>query len=102
MEYYFHDVQFLELPTVYISSQLGGLYKYSCGFVILGAIFTTAISSGYGFLNNFLNRKTYTFMAVIICLLSIVLSNIGFSTLLNMLYPILGLLRFYTNYVISV
>ena len=34
-------------------------YEYICGFVILGAIFTTAISSGYGFLNNLtiINKK---------------------------------------------
>lgn len=101
LEYYFEDIQFMELPTVYIASRLGGLYKYACGFVILGAIFTTAISSGYGFLSNFNNRRFYIVMALLICIVSIALSNIGFSTLLNLLYPILGLLRFYTDYFFS-
>lgn len=101
LEYYFADIQLMELPTVYIASRLGGLYKYVCGFVILGAIFTTAISSGYGFLSNFNNRRFYIVMALLICIVSIALSNIGFSTLLNLLYPILGLLRFYTDYFFS-
>jgi len=99
LNYYFIDIKALELPTIYIASQSGNLFKYICGFVILGAIFTTAISSGYSFLCNLniKNRKLYIFLAFSICLLSVLLSNIGFSTLLNLLYPILGLLRFYTN-----
>lgn len=99
LNYYFLEISTLELPTVYISSKLGNCYKYTCGFAILGAIFTTAISSGFGFLNNLniSNRKFFIIIAFLMCLLSILLSNIGFSTLLNLLYPILGLLRIYTN-----
>ena len=101
IEFYFTEVYDLELPTVFIATQSGSFYRYICGFVILGAIFTTAISSGYGFLRNFnnLSKKHYTLLALTICLISIVLSNIGFSTLLSLLYPILGILRFVTNYI---
>ena len=99
LNYYFSEISTLELPTVYISSKFGNFYKYACGFVILGAIFTTAISSGFGFLNNLniSNRKFHTLITFLMCLLSIILSNMGFSTLLNLLYPILGLLRNCTN-----
>ena len=99
LNYYFMDIKNIELPIVFISSKLGGLFKYICGFVILGAIFTTAISSGFGFLNN-LNiklKKGFCFMSFLMCLLAIILSNIGFGTLLNLLYPILGILRFCSN-----
>ena len=67
--------------------------------LILGAIFTTAISNGYSFLNNlnFTSRKNYIITAVLICFSSIVFSHIGFATLLNLLYPILGLLRIIAN-----
>lgn len=99
LNYYFKDIANIELPTIYIASLLNGNLKYICGIVILGAIFTTAISSGYGFLNNLLisNKKLYTILAVAICVLAVALSNIGFSNLLNLLYPILGFLRFFTN-----
>jgi len=99
LNYYFVNIQNVELPTVYIASQLGGTFKYICGFVILGAIFTTAASSGFGFLNNInvKDKKLYYFISFSMCLLAIILSNIGFSSLLNFLYPILGILRFYSS-----
>lgn len=98
LNFYFPEIQNLELPIIYISTKLGVSFKYICGFIILGAIFTTAISSGYGFLTN-LNKKQYIYAALTMCLVSIPLSNIGFSNLLNLLYPILGFLRLYTNYI---
>ncbi len=99
INYYFQEIYNVELPVIYIATKLGVIYKYVCGFVILGAIFTTAISSGYGFLSNInlSNPKLYICVVLSMCLLAIALSNIGFSTLLSLLYPILGLLRFYTN-----
>lgn len=100
LNYYFIDIENVELPTVYISTRLNNFFKYICGFVILGAIFTTAISSGYGFLStlNITHKKIYFLTSFFICLLAIALSNIGFSTLLNLLYPILGFMRIYTTF----
>lgn len=97
LNYYFIDIQSLELPTVYIASKFGRIFMYICSFVILGAIFTTAASSGYGFLNNLniTNKKIYYMTALSMCMFAVILSKIGFSTLLNLLYPILGFLRFY-------
>lgn len=99
LNHYFMDVENIELPTIYISSLRGGVFQYVCGSVILGAILTTATSSGYSFLNNLhiKSKKLYITIASIICILSVLLSNIGFSNLLNLLYPILGFLRFCTN-----
>lgn len=99
LNYYFTEIINLELPTVYIATKSGLIYKYICGILILGAIFTTAISNGYSFLNNlnFTSRKNYIITVVLICFSSIVFSHIGFATLLNLLYPILGLLRIIAN-----
>lgn len=99
LNYYFAEIKHLELPTVYIAAKSGSVYKYICGILILGAIFTTAISNGYSFLTNlnFSNSKSYIITSALICLGSIVFSHIGFATLLNLLYPILGLLRITAN-----
>lgn len=96
---YFVYIKNLDLPTIYISSQYGLIYKYSFSIVILGAIFTTAISSGYGLLYNLniSNKKVFVLVNILMCLLAILLCNIGFSKLLNLLYPILGIIRTYTN-----
>lgn len=41
------DISKIELPTIYATKKLGEIYKYLYGGVILSAILTTAISSGY-------------------------------------------------------
>lgn len=83
----------IEMPLVYIAGNLKVIYKYLYGIVILSSIFTTAISAGYGFLNNVAkNKKVYSYLNLFICTSSILVSNIGFSNLINYLYPIFGVL----------
>lgn len=83
----------IELPIVYIANTLGTFGKYVYGIVILIAIFTTAVSAGYGFLINVSkSKKTYLKLATIICLTSILISQLSFSNLVNILYPIFGYL----------
>lgn len=83
----------VEIPIIYLARQYGSLYKNIYSFVVLIAIFTTAISSGYSFLNNCTkNKKQYTILACIISILAIIFSSLGFEKLLNLLYPILGFL----------
>ena len=93
------DIEKLEMPAVYVVSNMFYILKYLYGFVILGSIFTTAISLGMSFLRNISkNEKSYSHIALIMCITSVVVSKIGFSNLVNMLYPIfgyLGLLQIY-------
>lgn len=87
------EISGIEIPIVFIANKFGILYKYLYGLVILIAIFTTAISEGYSFLNNISkNKKQYFIYSVLICMLSIAFSNIGFGKLLDILYPLLGYL----------
>lgn len=87
------EIANVEIPIVYIANKFGTIYKYLYGLVILIAIFTTAISQGYSFLNNISkNKKQYFIYSILICSLSIAFSNIGFGKLLDILYPLLGYL----------
>lgn len=87
------NINQVELPTVYVASQSGALYKYLYGLTIILAIFTSAISAGYSILENYLqNPKKYKTIAILICASSIIVSKIGFSNLVNLLYPVFGLL----------
>lgn len=73
--------------------KFGNFYKYLYGVIILGAITTTAISSAFGFLNNVSkNEKQYKKYNLIICAFSIFAPLIGFSNLVNSLYPVFGIL----------
>lgn len=90
-----NNIQNIELPLIYIINNFGSLYKYICGIIVVAAIFTSAIAAGYGFLENTAKtKKEYKTLATIICTSSILVSKIGFSYLVNLLYPVFGLISF--------
>lgn len=83
----------LEMPLVEITIEFGNIFKYIYGFVIIASIFTSAISTGYSFLQNTTkNKKSYEIVLIIMCLTGIAVSNIGFSKLVEILYPLFGIL----------
>ena len=87
------NIQEIELPLVYVLRQYGIFYKYICGVVVATAIFTSAISAGYGFLQNCTNnKKSYKKLTIFICCSSLSAIKIGFSQLVDLLYPTFGLL----------
>lgn len=87
------DFELLQMPVIYVISKDFSVLKYLYGFVILSAIFTTAISVGISFLNNIVNtNKYFSKIAAIMCIISVIISNFGFSNLVNLSYPIFGIL----------
>lgn len=83
-----------EIPMLQVSQLFGGIYKYLYNFTILIAIFTTAISEGYSFLENISknNKKIYKIANLLMCMSAIPISMIGFSNLVNTIYPIFGVI----------
>lgn len=85
------DIKQLQMPAVYAISNIWPGIKKLYGIIILISIFTTAISLGIGFLKNVSNcKKSFDAIAFLMCASSIIFSGIGFSNLVNLLYPILG------------
>ena len=85
------DIQNLEMPAVYVASKISPILKYIYGFIILSSIFTTSISLGTSLLENIAqDKKKYKQYAAFICVTAVFVSNIGFSNLVNLLYPIFG------------
>lgn len=80
----------LEMPIVNIVTGFGSIYKIIYFCIISVSIFTSAISAGCGFLNN-CSIKKYKRNMVILLFSSFWLSQISFSTLVGLLYPILGI-----------
>ena len=80
-----------EMPIVYIISNYFNKYKKIYAFIVLASIFTTAISVGIGFLQNISkNSNSYPQFVLFMCITSLLMSNIGFSKLLNFIYPVFG------------
>lgn len=85
------DISNLEMPVVFIVGKYGIFYKYMYCLVVGIAIFTTAISVGYGYLQNYeSNKKEYDKRIFLLMVCSVIAIPIGFSKLIELLYPILG------------
>lgn len=83
----------LEMPAVYAIEKISSRLRIIYGFIILVSIFTTAITSGMSFLvNTTANNKNYKMMSVCICITAVIFSNIGFSNLVKLIYPVFGYL----------
>src|SRR5699024_544705 len=89
----FKEVGSIEIPLIYIANKYGLIFKYIYVVVIIFAIYTTMISAGYGFLKNCTKRdKQYKVLVIIICITAIFISNFSFAGLVNLTYPIFGIL----------
>ena len=85
------EIENQEMPIVYIISNYFNKYKKIYAFKVLASIFTTAISVGIGFLQNISkNSNSYPQFVLFMCITSLLMSNIGFSKLLNFIYPVFG------------
>lgn len=85
------EIAFLEMPIVYVIRTFFSSFKTIYAFIILMSIFTTAISIGIGLLQNISNdRRRYTQSVIFMCITSLIVSNFGFSKLVNLMYPFFG------------
>ena len=85
------EIENQEMPIVYIISNYFNKYKKIYAFIVLASIFTTAISVGIGFLQIISeNSNSYPQFVLFMCITSLLVSNIGFSKLLNFIYPVFG------------
>lgn len=85
------EIENQEMPIVYIISNYFNKYKKIYAFIVLASIFTTAISVGISFLQNISkNSNSYPQFVLFMCITSLLMSNIGFSKLLNFIYPVFG------------
>lgn len=83
----------LEMPLVYVVEKSFPTFTYLYGIIILIAIFTTAVSVGISFLNNISkNKKSFPQKAEILCISSVIISQISFSKLVEYLFPLFGFL----------
>lgn len=89
------DIDFsdLQMPAVYAITTKYPEFRLIYGIVILLSIFSTAISIGISFLKNITkDTKSFPQIVSIMCISGVLISNIGFSNLVQMLFPAFGYL----------
>ena len=91
--YKYNNLSSIEIPLVFVANQFGEVFKIIYGVVIIFAIYTTMIASGYSFLKNCTRtERTYKLLAKIICTLVLFIYSLSFAGLVNLTYPVFGLL----------
>lgn len=86
------NIENVELPILKILDECSQVEKYIYSIAIITAILTSAISAGYGILENIADRDKYKKIALIICSLEIPIAYIGFGKLVSLLYPVFGVI----------
>ena len=86
----------IELPMLEIIQRSNLTFAQIYSFVLLTAMLTSAVTSGFCFLNKFTDGYSNKFSnySLIICLAAIPMSCIGFSNLIAIIYPLFGYLGF--------
>lgn len=87
-----NTINSLDIPILFIVKNMGPIYHFIYGFIIVIAIFTSAISSGYSFADIFRKSNYFSYITALICFSTILFSNINFSVLISNLYPVFGIL----------
>ena len=83
----------LEMPVVYVIDNKFPVFRWIYGIVILLSIFSTAISIEISFLKNIAKEKnSFPQIVGIMCISGVLISNIGFSNLVKILFPVFGYL----------
>lgn len=98
---FYNLVYNLELPILYISNSSIKIFSFLYFFIILSAIFTTMISSGYSFVSNF-DKNNFKIKLIIFLLFSFVFCFFSFSDLINFLYPLFGAIGFVQIFLILI
>ena len=86
------DITESEIPMMMVAKNLNGLFPYIYGTIILVAMYTSAVSNVYGFLQNTRSLGKNNMKLLALLCVSIIVSSMGFTNLISILYPIFGYL----------
>lgn len=88
---FYNLVASVEMPILTICNLFSNFFSFFYFFIILSAIFTTIISSGFSFVND-LKSKHFTLKLILFLCASFVFCYFSFSSLINFFYPLFGLI----------
>lgn len=85
-----------DIPIVRIAEHFGKEYPFIYGIMIAVSIYTSAIAICFSLMENLpiMKGKAYNQILKIVCVLAVLVSFIGFSNLVEKLYPLLGVFGF--------
>lgn len=91
---FYNQVLYVDIPMLKISNYIGKSYGMLYSIILWVAMLTTALANGFGFINRLSKKGNSLLVSAILCISSIPLARIGFSSLVGILYPIFGVIGF--------
>lgn len=91
---FYPEITAVELPNMMLASLLSKEIKVVYGIVMLCAIFTTAFSCGFSFL-EMRKKENYEKNALVICVIAFLCARFGFSNMINICFPFFGYFGIY-------
>lgn len=85
-----NNANILEIPIIATIKNFSNYQQNIYSVVIAIAIFTSCISSGFGFINNIKIKRYINLFIFFICIFPVFLLNISFSFLVNLIFSIFG------------
>lgn len=97
---FFVKVKVMDIPMLYISERIGTLAHIISEVILMLAMVSTALSSGFSLINILKRKSGLKPFAVIltVCMGGFIMSVFGFSNLVEYIYPLLG----YAGFVIII
>jgi uncharacterized membrane protein YkvI len=92
---YYADISSLEIPFIVIAWRYGSFFSGLYVFLLVSAIFTTAVSNAYALTDWWCSRFAKApriRVGIVVCLLGIAGAQVGFSNIVGYVYPAFGLL----------
>lgn len=85
-------IKSLEVPMIFIAEQISDFAQLIYSAVLLAEIYTTAVSSLYGFAARIfdLQRPSAKYLIIATAVVAFIASQLGFSTMVKYLYPLAG------------
>jgi uncharacterized membrane protein YkvI len=87
------DIRYSEIPLLRISANFGDVFEFFYVLIIIGAIYTTAVSNGFAliqWLNNRIGLKPI-YSKVCLAIGGLLCAHIGFSMFVSRVYPIFAM-----------
>jgi uncharacterized membrane protein YkvI len=88
------DINKLEVPMLFIAGGISPVIQAVYGVVLVAEVYTTAVSSLFGFASRIVDVKVSTgkirTVVVVTTAASLLVSRFGFSNLVKYLYPVVG------------
>lgn len=87
------DIITVQVPLLFVTKKLGGFYCWTSIIVLLSAMITTALGSGFAFIRGLQKRLNINYnFGLFILIIGIPFAFLGFSQLVKTIYPLFGLI----------